>query len=223
MAERAHPEDPSFRNRWVWRRWARVMPVPQLVRSPFGSELRWRYKWASRYCRGKRVLDVPCGMGWGSSMIHRSAFLVGMDVDLAAVAEASMRYPQIGKFLGADMARLPFRSATFDVVTCLEGIEHVPEDAAVSFLAEAARVLAPAGLLLLSSPHATAGRHSGNPYHVREYTPEELSELLAPRFTVQDIIQRQVHNVTVSYVSATARGRIETSDDVEPIVCSNRT
>jgi 2-polyprenyl-3-methyl-5-hydroxy-6-metoxy-1,4-benzoquinol methylase len=205
MAERAHPDDPGFQNRWVWRKWGGVLPVPRLVRSPYGTELRWRYTWASRHCRGKRVLDVPCGMGWGSSLIEGAALVVGMDLDPAAVKEASIRYPRVGKFVCADMTRLPFASGTFDVVTCLEGIEHIPESAARPFVAEAARVLLQDGLLLLSSPHKTAGGHSGNPYHLREYTPDELRDLLTPGFNVGEIVRREVQSVTVSYVSAAPR------------------
>jgi 2-polyprenyl-3-methyl-5-hydroxy-6-metoxy-1,4-benzoquinol methylase len=205
MAERAHPDDLGFRDRWAWHKWHGILPLPYRVRSPFGRELRWRYEWASKYCEGKRVLDVPCGMGWGSSLIEGAASLVGADLDEAAVREAATRYKHVGRFLCADMSRLPFGTATFDVVTCLEGIEHVPEAAARPFIAEAARVLTRGGLLLLSSPHATAGGHSGNPYHLREYTLNELSALLAPRFHVHDIVKREVQRLTVSYVFATVK------------------
>ncbi|NUQ01776.1 MAG: methyltransferase domain-containing protein, partial [Armatimonadetes bacterium] len=72
-----------------------------------------------------------------------------------------------------------------EAVVQLETIEHVPEPEAAA--SEAARVLAPGGVYVVSTPNRlhTAKDDQGrpsDPFHLRELDPDELLELLAPRF-----------------------------------------
>ena len=127
--------------------------------------------------------------------------MVGVDVSLDAISEASRRYPGRAGFVAGGMDRLPFGARSFDVVLCLEGIEHVSRPVGVRFLSEACRVLRPGGTLLLSSPFPVSGRHSGNPFHLYEYPVAEIRELLNTHFYVRTEIQRQVDAVIVSYFS----------------------
>ena len=82
-------------------------------------------------------------------------------------------------FERADVARLPYDDGSFDLVTCFEVIEHVPDPGAV--LGELRRVLAPGGVLAISSPNADS-YPPGNPHHVREFTTSEFRALLAEAF-----------------------------------------
>jgi ubiquinone/menaquinone biosynthesis C-methylase UbiE len=72
------------------------------------------------------------------------------------------------------MSRLEFPDCSFDIVACLEGIEHVSIEVGAKFLREAYRILRPGGQLFVTSPHPKTGGHSGNPFHVHEYRTEEL-------------------------------------------------
>ena len=63
-----------------------------------------------------------------------------MDIDAASIQEATCRYGINAKFLQGDMACLNFATASFDLVCCLEGIEHVPVEIGSRFLSETARV-----------------------------------------------------------------------------------
>src|SRR5262245_59111585 len=105
--------------------------------TPFRAALESRYAWISRHARGLELLDVPCGMGWGTSMIRGCRRLVGVDLDARAVDEARRRYGSHAEFRVGDMGRLDFPDASFDAVACLEGIEHVPVEVGGRFLAEA--------------------------------------------------------------------------------------
>ena len=83
------------------------------------------------------------------------------------------------RFVSADCARLPFPDAAFDLVVSFETIEHIA--AQREFLAEVKRVLAPGGLLLLSSPNKAEysdRRGYANPFHVAELYRDELRALL---------------------------------------------
>ncbi len=87
-----------------------------------------------------RLLDVGCKSGW---LIEQSQapFKVGVDIQDAAGISAR-----------ADACKLPFGSATFDVVTLIDVIEHLPKGMEATALSEASRVLRPHGHLVLSTP-----------------------------------------------------------------------
>jgi SAM-dependent methyltransferase len=76
-----------------------------------------------------------------------------------------------------------FADRAFDAVVAFEMIEHVAEHERV--LEEIARVLAPGGLLVMSTPERQAysdDRGFVNPYHARELTQDEFTALLRTRF-----------------------------------------
>jgi SAM-dependent methyltransferase len=202
MAERAHPDDPGFRARLGLVRKFRILPWPAVVKSPYRRALDWRYRWVSQYGRGRDVLDVPCGVGWGTSMLRGCRSIVGVDIERAAIEEARRRYGRTAEFAVGGMDRLDFPDGRFDVVSCLEGIEHVPVETGRAFLAEAHRVLRPGGRLLVSSPYCRTAMHSGNPYHVHEYRPDEIRAEIGRHFHIEDITERDVDVVRVMYISA---------------------
>jgi SAM-dependent methyltransferase len=84
----------------------------------------------------------------------------------------------------ADCYRLPFSPKTFDLAVMADVIEHLedPESA----LAEAALVLKPDGILLVTTPKWRADR-VWDVHHVREYTPSEIYACLSAFFQSVDI------------------------------------
>lgn len=145
-----------------------------------------RYAFARRFVAGKRVLDAACGEGYGSALLADvAAEVTGVDVDATAVAHATSRYASKtnARFERADVTRLGFENASFDVVISFETLEHL--EAHDALVAGFARVLADDGLLLLSSPDKhTYSEVAGfrNEFHVRELYREELVDLLTPHF-----------------------------------------
>lgn len=123
--------------------------------------------------RDLNLLDIGCGAG---NMIHHlSEFgrVQGIEVDPRPVKMAHARGYDVRQ---ADATqRIPFSDASFDLVTALDVIEHVDDDAAI--LREAARVLRPGGLLLVTTP-AFQFLWSHNDVlnaHKRRYTAGELA------------------------------------------------
>jgi SAM-dependent methyltransferase len=205
MAERANPDDPGFRSRLTFTFHRKNFPWIRIQRSPFRAAFFWRYRWVSRYSQGMDVIDVPCGMGWGTSLIRGTRSLVGIDLDTAAIEEARHRYGKTARFLVGDMAKLPLPSRSADLISCLEGIEHVPVEIGERFLRETHRVLRSTGLLLISSPYRSDGRHSGNPYHIHEYQPEEIRELVGRWFHIEQYQSIDVSDMTVLYLTCRKR------------------
>jgi SAM-dependent methyltransferase len=95
------------------------------------------------------ALDAPLGPGAMALHLHEAGYAVsGVDIDL----EQSGNLPAgISRVAGNLNARLPFADATFDLVTSLEGIEHVENH--FLMLRELGRVTRPGGHLILSTPN----------------------------------------------------------------------
>jgi O-antigen biosynthesis protein len=145
------------------------------------SEHRARYRWASRLVKGKAVLDVACGTGYGLEMYKQAgaAAVTGVDVDPEAVELVKDRYGKIATVLQGDLRELPLEDDSFDLVTCFETIEHV--EGAAKGIAELRRVLRPEGILVISSPNPDV-YVGGNEHHVHEFRPAELAEAVREHF-----------------------------------------
>jgi 2-polyprenyl-3-methyl-5-hydroxy-6-metoxy-1,4-benzoquinol methylase len=140
-----------------------------------------RYEWAAALAPGQRVLDAGCGTGYGAHILAAAgaAHVTAVDTAGAVIEAARSHETDRVAFDQADIARLSQEDGSFDLITCFEVIEHVPDPGAV--LGELARVLAPGGVLAISSPNADR-YPMGNPHHVREFTTNEFRALLAEAF-----------------------------------------
>lgn len=146
------------------------------------------YRSLAQRCIDRIVLEAGSGEGYGANMIADvAATVVGLDYDLSAATHVSVRYPRV-RMLRGNLAQLPFRDASVEVVVNFQVIEHLWDQG--QFLSECFRVLTPGGALLISTPNRitfSPGRDTPlNPFHTRELDAEELTELLVDAgFTVQ--------------------------------------
>ena len=142
---------------------------------------------------GKSALDIGCGAGLACEPLARlGADVTGIDAAAENVSAAASHAEAVGlniRYMAGELAALNL--GTFDLVTCLEVVEHVADKP--SFLAQVAASLKPDGLLVMSTPNRTAasrmllvgaaeavgyvpkGTHDWNDF----VTPEELEDLLA--------------------------------------------
>ena len=140
-----------------------------------------RYLWARTLVSGRRVLDLGSGEGFGAALLRDVAReVVGIDVDERTVEHSRLNYAGPGlEFRVASATDLgDFPDDAFEAVVAFEVIEHIRDQESV--LAEVARVLAPGGLLIMSTPersqYSAGGRE--NPFHERELTQDEFRALL---------------------------------------------
>jgi SAM-dependent methyltransferase len=160
-----------------------------------------RYEFALPWCEGREVLDLGCGVGYGTARIADvAARVVGGDVDPESIAYARGRYRRPNtEFVELDATALPFADVSFDVVCSFETIEHVDDPAA--FVREAARVLRQSGKFCLSTPSAKETTHSpDNPHHRVEFARRDFERLLRDRFGEVDLygerrLQSQLHRL----------------------------
>lgn len=141
-----------------------------------------RYRFACRYVRGKDVLDIACGEGYGTAAMGKAGArsVIGVDIDPQAVEHARHRY-QIDARLGS-AETIPVENDSVDVVISFETIEHVPNPE--TFLDECVRVLRPGGVLVISTPNLEVYREvtPDNPFHCSEMSVQDFKKLLGARF-----------------------------------------
>jgi len=112
---------------------------------------------------GKKLLDVACGAGGPALRIAASTgcAVVGVDVHEQAISTAGSLATQQGlsalaQFRLVDAGQqLPFPDASFDVITCIDAINHLPDRPRV--VADWARLLKPDGRLLFTDPITVTG------------------------------------------------------------------
>lgn len=132
------------------------------------------------HCADAVVLEAGCGEGYGARLIARhAARVVALDYDGFTATHAGRAYPELAVLRG-NLASLPLRTGSVDVVANLQVIEHLWDQE--GFVAECVRVLRPGGRLLMTTPNRltfSPGRDTPlNPFHTRELAPGELTELL---------------------------------------------
>jgi SAM-dependent methyltransferase len=155
--------------------------------SPYWGEHAARYLFAHPFIEDKTVLDIACGSGYGVSLMSSKArFVIGVDVDADAAKDAARECRDNAAILLGNGLGLPFGDGTFDVITSFETVEHIHNRR--TFLSELRRVLRSGGMLILSTPNANytepVNGKPANPFHVHEYTPEELWSELAAHFPI---------------------------------------
>lgn len=163
------------------------------------------YLYASRLAGGREVLDAGCGEGFGTEMLARTATRVlGIDYSAGAIASARAAYggrPNL-ELRQLDVHDLPKLGRRFDLVTNFQVVEHLPDPA--RFLAAIRAVLAPDGVLVLTTPNRLTSV-SENPYHLHEYTAEELAALLRPIFGRVDLYSMMGNEKVQAFERARAR------------------
>src|SRR5581483_8933828 len=152
--------------------------VDQSIQDSEADVIRERYLYFSSATKNKHILDVRCGAGCGAAALRDCASYTGVNPSPDAIEDAKAHLN--GAYCRAEMIRLPFECGSFDVVLCL-GLENIFLSDLSAFLAEAWRVLRPGGSLVVTAPMLHQLKHSGNPSHFFEYTPE-IFRLLVERY-----------------------------------------
>lgn len=142
-----------------------------------------RYVFTSEFVRGKHVLDVACGTGYGAHYLSDFAARVhAVDLSEEAIAYAKERYQKPNlEFQAMDACRLVFPPNIFDAVVSFETIEHLND--LKGYLTGIANVLKPSGSYFVSTPCAKESTETPeNPFHRQEWCPGDFRNLLEVYF-----------------------------------------
>lgn len=139
------------------------------------------YEWLAERCRGKKVVDLACGEGYGSDLLAREAgSVIGVDANPEAYEHARLRYQR---------PNLEFRRELVesfgepcDVAVFCQTIEHIHEPERlldqIASIAPVAYITTPNRLTLAPE----GAEKSDNPWHLREYDAAEYQALLEGSF-----------------------------------------
>lgn len=140
----------------------------------------------------RRHLDIGCSAGTFIGTLGEDHDSLGIDLVEAQIAFARQRHGAANRrFEVVPAGPLPFADASFDAVTVVELIEHLPAADNLLLLREAARVLAPGGRLVVSTPNYGGlwpvlekmvnklGAVDYSDQHITHYTRRGLARLMA--------------------------------------------
>ncbi len=158
----------------------RMIPAYHKSHMVYGEHIV-RYEAAVPLVKGKVVLDVASGSGYGSAFLARSAAKVyGVDVDKDAIAYAKKNYADKNiEFVLGDGTKIPLEDNSVDVVVSFETIEHIEDYE--TFMAEVKRILKDDGLFILSTPNDVEFPET-NHFHIHEFERRELEKLVKKYF-----------------------------------------
>jgi SAM-dependent methyltransferase len=146
------------------------------------------YEWIAERVHGRRVVDLACGEGYGADVLARTAAsVIGVDANPEAFAHARSKYADVT--FERNMVEL--WTGDVDCVVFLQTIEHIQDPD--SLLAHVRELIGPHGVAYVSTPNVLTlapkgAERSGNPWHVREYRPEEYRALCERHFAHVELL-----------------------------------
>lgn len=144
------------------------------------------YEWIRARVGGLRVVDMACGEGYGTNVLARTAAsVVGVDANPEAHEHARLRYTAPNVRFERDLVERFHEPA--DAVVFLQTIEHVrnPGEVLEHFKTLVAGSEDP--YVFVTTPNVLTlapegAEKSENPWHIKEYRPEEFRALCEEHF-----------------------------------------
>lgn len=167
--------------------WERAIPGTQFMVEEKGFlRIIERYKFAERYINSNYViLEGACGFGYGAAYLSdKCKKMYATDISEENIEYAKNAYKGYKniKWEVSDVCALPYKDEMFDLYTSFETMEHISIDNVEKYLYEAARVLKKNGKFIISTPNKEKRLNINNPFHIKEYTENEVELLLKKYF-----------------------------------------
>lgn len=155
--------------------------------NPIHQRLLKAYYLAQPYIKGN-VLEIGCGEGRGLDLLApASDQYTALDKIQEIIDRLQSAYPKI-KFIQGNIPPMSMlEDNTYDVVISFQVIEHIKDDK--GYLEEIHRILKPGGKAIITTPNVKKTL-SRNPWHIREYTAEQLIKLaksIFPKVTMKGV------------------------------------
>jgi SAM-dependent methyltransferase len=140
----------------------------------------YAYKAASEFVKGN-IIELGSGEGYGIQMLaplaQRYLAVDKFDTDFSGHTNVEFRKQLLPSLAG-------IADNTFDFAVTFQVIEHIQDDK--TFISEIHRVLKPGGILFLTTPNRPMSL-TRNPWHIREYTANELEAMVGTSFSKVEV------------------------------------
>jgi SAM-dependent methyltransferase len=150
-----------------------------------------RYEFASKHLNKGNILDIACGVGYGSYIIAQNdncETITGVDIDADAIKYAKERYIH-PKITFTNKNALEYTgNIKYDTIISLETIEHIPNPA--NYIAHLKTLIKPGGYLIGSVP--TTPSVDANPHHVTDFTPASFRRIFTKLGFEEVASQKQI-------------------------------
>jgi SAM-dependent methyltransferase len=167
-----------------------------------------RYRFAAGYARAGRLLDIACGVGYGTRLLRdenqQTRLALGVDLCEESVAYARERYGCDGvEFRVGDAMQFEDPEG-FDTIVSLETVEHLPHPA--KLIDHLVSLLRPNGVLVASVP--TTPSADVNPHHLNDFTERSFRRLVAQQPLEERACLRQVQPFDVTRILRRSEARL---------------
>lgn len=164
------------------------------------------YEWIAEHVSGRKVVDLASGEGYGADVLARTAAsVIGVDANPEAFEHSRAKYPNVT----FERTMVEIWQGDVDCVVFLQTIEHIQDPDAM--LAHVRSLIEPGGVAYVSTPNVLTlapkgAERSGNPWHVREYKPDEYRELCERHFGQVEILglfharKLRAHQVAIEHL-----------------------
>lgn len=143
---------------------------------------------------GMSLLDFPCGSGYAAAIFRNfNIYYEGRDNDSPTIEYAKRMYGMYGDeqaiFKVADLCDPLLNEKQYDVIACIEGLEHIDIGCQGPLISFFDLSLKKGGTLIISSPEAEeSGPNPKNSFHKWELTEDDFWELLYSCFDIVELI-----------------------------------
>ncbi len=148
--------------------------------NPVHQRLLMPYYFVRDHVKGD-LIEPGCGEGRGVSVVRdRVSSYTGLDKIGSVIENLQVKFPD-DRFMQMHfppMKDIPDQS--YDSCISFQVIEHLKDD--ITFISEIYRILKPGGIAIITTPNRKMSL-TRNPWHIREYLPDELTRLASGVFT----------------------------------------
>ncbi|MBM6593437.1 class I SAM-dependent methyltransferase [Microvirga pudoricolor] len=205
-----------------------------------------RYAIAKPICRGKDILDVACGEGYGAALLKDwgAASVDGVDISDEAIEAAQSNFQREGvrfRTGRAEEVASVFRDRKYNLIISLETFEHL--DDPTVYLKQIQSLATDDAVIIISCPNDHwyyPNPDQGNPFHKRKYTFDECRQICegvlgagswrfgglaigfttTPGFSQQGPTMQQIGMMNHQAVEATVMVPPDASTSPDPRFCS---
>ena len=184
-----------------------------------------RYKLAGEFVKGKKILDIACGSGYGAKILadFGAEEVTAVDIDKDVIQKAKKNFPKENiKYTVGDCLDTGFENKKFDIIVSFETIEHLKNQD--KYLEEMKRIVKDDGLVVISTPNREIFGNK-NPYHTREFTREEFEGIIKKYFPYVRILEQRNALASCIQVDDSKEAKMNFGKETKPwyyiAVCSN--